>query len=262
MNITIFSKNRAAQLELFIRSFKTYVKNSDNYTLKIIYLYTEPQYEKGYDKLISMNFPNVSYTKEGNFAQNIIDSINISDPHIVFFSDDNIFKNHYEFYDEQMKIFNADKEILCVSLRLHPRLTYCYPQNIPQTPPKFMEYHTFYWPGQSGDYGYPMSVDGHIFRTAELYPILNMRNYANPTNLENFLVMNTIRLPKMICYDKSIIVNNPCNRASGTAGNIHGSIDLSELNTYFLEGKLITLDNIDGIENISCHQEIEIKYEN
>ena len=123
-----------------------------------------------------------------------------------------------------------------------------------------MENNTFYWRGQDGDYGYPMSVDGHIFRTKELYPILRGGKYANPTNFENFLVINSLRAPKMMCYDESIIVNNPCNRASGTAGNIHGSIDLSELNTYFLEGKLISLDNVDGIQNVACHQEIEIKY--
>lgn len=260
MNIIVFSKDRPPQLELFIRSFKTYVKNADNHTIKVIYLATNEQYILGYNKLMAMNYPNIIYVKEERFYENVLQLIDPTDEHIVFFSDDNIFKNKYDFYDKQMDIFNRDKDIACISLRLHPRLTYCYPQNIPQTPPKFDENYIFYWRGLPGDYGYPMSVDGHIFRTKDIYPALKRGRYPNPTMLENYLVMNTLRAPKMICYDKSIIVNNPCNRASSCAGNIHGTIELSELNSYFLEGKLISLDNIDGIENISCHQEIQIQY--
>ena len=261
MNIIIFSKNRAAQLELFIRSFKKYVKNADDYTLKIVYQPTEPQYEEGYKKLMGMDYLNIVYVKETNFHKNIVDFIDPTDGHIVFFSDDNIFKNEYDFYDEKMDIFNADKEIGVLSLRLHPRLTFCYSMNIPQPQPEFMENNIFYWRGQTGDYGYPMSVDGHIFRTEDVYPAIKNGYFPNPTMMENFLVGHSIRAPKMICYDKSLIVNNPCNRAATVHGNIHGNVDLSDLNKYFLEGKLISMENIDGIENTACHQEIEIIYE-
>jgi hypothetical protein len=70
-----------------------------------------------------------------------------------------------------------------------------------------------------------------------------------------------MRQPKMICYDKSIIVNNPCNKVQTVNGNIHGNVNTIDLNNNFLEGKIISMKNIDGIENISCHQEIEIIYE-
>jgi len=260
MNIIVFSKNRAAQLELFIRSFKTYVKDPEKYELRVIYLPTEPQYDDGYKKLIEMGYKNIVYVKETVFYQDIVNFIDSNDKHLVFFSDDNIFKNHIDFDDDYIKQFDVDKEIACISLRLHPKLTFCYPMNIPMTPPQFMIDNTFYWKGLPGDYGYPMSVDGHIFRTDELLPTLQRGRFPNPTMLENFLVGNTLHSPKMLCYDKSIIVNNPCNRASTCAGNIHGKVDLQELNRKFLNGQLISLDNIDGIENISCHQEIEIKY--
>jgi hypothetical protein len=262
MNITVFSKNRAAQLELFIRSFKKYVKNADNYSIKIIYLYTEPRYEEGYNKLIEMGYPNIQYIKETNFKQDVINCININKKHTVYFVDDNIFKNYFDFYDEQMRIFNEDNEIVCRSLRLHPRLKYCYPMNnLPMTSPKFMDHNVFYWTGLEGDYGYPMSVDGHIFRTEQIYPYIIHTPYSSPTMFEGYMAAQPIRLPKMICYDKSIVVNNPCNKVQTVNGNIHGNIQISDLNERFLAGQLISLDNIDGIENISCHQEIEIKYQ-
>jgi hypothetical protein len=62
----------------------------------------------------------------------------------------------------------------------------------------------------------------------------------------------------MICYDKSIIVNNPCNKVQTNNPNLHGSEDQQELNKSFLDGKIISLENIDGIDNISCQQEIKI----
>lgn len=262
MNIIVFSKNRAAQLELFIRSFKKYVKNADSYLIKVIYLYTEPRYEEGYNKLIGMGYPNIQYIKETNFKQDVINCIDLNKKHLVFFVDDNIFKNHFDFYDEQMNVFDTDPQILCRSLRLHPRLKFCYPMNnLPMTPPNFMEHNVFYWPGMVPDYGYPMSTDGHIFRTGQIYPYIVNGNYSNPNTFEGVMASQPMRLPKMICYDKSVIVNNPCNKVQTVNGNIHGNVQISDLNERFLAGQLISLDNIDGIENISCHQEIEIKYQ-
>ena len=261
MNIIVFSKNRAAQLELFIRSFNTYVKNYDDYVINVIYTYSDQQYERGYEKLMNMNYLNVNYIKETNFKQDIINCVNLKTKFLTFFVDDNIFKNHFDFFDNQMDMFIQDNEILCRSLRLHPRLTYCYPMAIPMRTPNFMEHNIFYWRGLDGDYGYPMSVDGHIFRTEQIYPYITNINYGSPTMFESFMSAIPMNLPKMICYDKSIIVNNPCNKVQIINGNIHGKVELSDLNKKFLDGQLISLDNIDGMENISCHQEIEIKYQ-
>lgn len=260
MNIIVFSKNRAAQLELFIRSFNTYVKNYENYAINIIYTYSDSQHKKGYEKLMNMNYLNVNYIKETNFKQDIINYVNLDKKFLTFFVDDNIFKNHFDFFDNQMEIFIQDKEILCRSLRLHPRLSYCYPMAAQMWPPNFMEHNTFYWRKLDGDYGYPMSVDGHIFRTEQIYPYIINMNYANPTMFEGFMSANPMNLPKMICYDKSIVVNNPCNKVQEINSNYYGKVKTSDLNEKFLNGQLISLDNIDGIENISCHQEIEIKY--
>lgn len=261
MNIIVFSKNRAAQLELFIRSFRKYVKNPDNYILKVVHHYTESHYAEGYKKLMNMNYPNVHYIKETNFWQDVVNCIDTTKKYITFFCDDDVFKNPVDFYDEQMKIFNEDKEIACRSLRLHPRLTYCYPMAISMRTPKFMENNIFYWTGQDGDFGYPMSLDGHIFRMEDIYPALVKFSFPNPTMLENMLVGQQLRAPKMICYNKSIIVCNPCNRVQTVCNNIHGNVDTKVLNDNFLLGKLISFQNIDGFENYSCHQEMEIIYE-
>ena len=262
INITVFSKNRAAQLELFIRSFKKYVVNSENYAIKVIYQFTDNQYELGYQKLFDMGHSNIIYVKETKFKQNVIDSIDLNNQYTVFFVDDNVVKSQFDFYDKQMDIFNNDNEILCRSLRLHTKLTVCYPEgkrNI--IPPKFLNDNVFYWKGEQGDYGYPMSLDGHIFRTEQIYPYIIKPYYVNPNTMEGAWASRPMNLPKMICYDKSIIINNPCNKVQTVNGNICGNVSTIDLNNKFLEGKIIGLSNINGIENTSCHQEIEIIYE-
>ena len=75
MNIIVFSKDRALQLELFIRSFNKYVKNFNNYTINIIYTYSNSQFEAGYNKLILMNYTNVKFIKEGDFKKDVINCI-------------------------------------------------------------------------------------------------------------------------------------------------------------------------------------------
>ena len=261
INITVFSKNRAAQLELFIRSFNKYVFNAENYMINVIYQFTDDQYRMGYEKLFGMMYSNVTYVKESNFKQNVIDTIDLNKKYTVFFVDDNIFKNPFNFYDEQMGIFDNDDEILCRSLRLHTKLTICYPEgNRHIKPPVFSDNNIFYWKGEQGDYGYPMSLDGHIFRTKQIYPYIIKPYYVNPNTMEGSWASRPMNLPKMICYDNSIIVNNPCNKVQTVNGNIHGNVSITDLNNKFLDGKLISLNNIDGIENSSCHQEIEMIY--
>lgn len=259
INIILFSKNRAMQLELFIRSFNKYVKNHNDYIINILYTFTDDNFKKGYDKLINMKHTNVNYIKEKSFRIDLINLIMINNKYTVFFVDDIIFKNHIDFYDDQMNIFKKDKNILCRSLRLHPNLTYCYAMGIDiKNQPHFYDNNIFYWKNQQGDYGYPMSVDGHIFRTDDILPIIKKIPFNNPNSFEGYMVINSLKLPKMICYVNSIVVNNPCNIVQTNNPNFHGNEDINDLNNNFLNGYIISLDNIDGLKNISCHQEIKI----
>ena len=210
---------------------------------------------------MNKDYLNTDYIKQTDFKYNVIGCINPSKNHTIFFVDDVIFKNYFDFYDKQMDIFNENKEILCRSLRLHPNLTFSYPERKPMKKPNFLENNIFYWRGQDGDYGYPMSLDGHIFRTQEIYSLIKHLNFNNPNILESNLATFPLNNPKMICYEKSIIVNNPCNKVQTVNNNIHGNVDPTKLNDIFLSGRVISLKNIDGIENISCHQEIDIIYE-
>lgn len=261
MNIIIFSLNRPAQLELLIRSMKFYFKEFSNFKIKILFKYTEPNFEKGYNKLFKLHpDENIIWSKENNFKNDLISLIDKQEKYTVFFVDDIVFKEPFSIEDEKFKYFDLHGDILCLSLRLHKKLTYCYPARVSMKSPDFNENNVFLWNNQSGDYGYPMSLDGHIFRTKDIFFYLIMLNYDGPNPLEAQMSFKPLPYPKMMCYDKSIILNNPLNKVQKWNNNVHGKVTAEEINKEFLEGKIIDLDTFKGYENISCHQEIPIKF--
>lgn len=256
INIIVFSKDRAMQLDLFIRSFQTFVKQQQLYDIKVLYTYSNGKFGLGYDKLIEKNYQNVHFKKENNFKEDVIGLINRENPYSVFFVDDDVFKEHFDFYDKQMDIFSWNEGILCRSLRLHKNLNYCYTLQLPIKPPAFGSDNVFTWRGLKGDYGYPMSLDGHIFRTKDILHHIDGLDYKNPNMLEGLMARHPGNKSLMICYDKSVIINNPINRVQNISKNIHGNISAEELNNRFINGEVIKLDNFIGFNNTSCHQEI------
>jgi hypothetical protein len=265
MNIIVFSKDRAMQLELFLRSFNKYVTNYVNYKINILYTFSNENFKLGYDKLMkkynylsSESNLSVNWVKETDFKSNLISLIDMNNNYIVFFVDDIVFKNPIDFYDEQMTIFENDPDILCRSLRLQPNFKYSYASKEIMTNPEFLEHNIYNWKDESGDYGYPMSVDGHIYRTKDIIPYILKLPYKNPNSFEGQMAIYPMLKPKMIIYDKSIIINNPCNKVQTNNPNFHGNISAEFLNNKYLDGYIISLENFDGIETETCHQEINL----
>jgi len=261
MNIIVFSKNRAGQLELFLRSIKKYFKDIEKFQIKILYLYTDEFFEKGYTKLIGMYKDlNILWVKEENFKIDLNILLDVSKKHTIFFVDDDVFKEPFSIEDKEFKIFEKNNDILCLSLRLHPNLTYCYTANVKQIKPVFDENNVFDWRGRTGDYGYPMSLEAHFFRTKDIIYYIRYINYNGPNPLESNMASQPLNMPKMICYKKSITMNVPVNKVQNWNNNLHGNISAEYINEQFLSGKIIDLSTFDGFENISCHQEVCLNF--
>lgn len=261
MNIIVFSKDRAAQLDLFLRSFNTYVKNADKYQIKILYTYSNNKFKQGYNILINKHInKNIIFRLEKDFKEDLIDLIYLL-KHTVFFVDDNIFIRDFDFYDSQQDIFEKDNSILCRSLRLNYYLDFCYAaRSYIKSIPVFDNNGCFYWKGCDLDYAYPMSLDGHIFRTKEILPKIKSLDFKNPNSLEGQLHIHRLNLPKMICYFDSKIVNLPVNRVQTNNFNYCGDITADSINEKFCSGSEIHLDMFDGMVNKSCHVEVKMRF--
>jgi len=261
VNIIIFSKNRANQLELFLRSMKFYFKEFSESTINVLYTYSDDNFKAGYDKLFTIHKDsNIKYIKETDvFKHHVLLLLNPEILYTVFFVDDIVFKNPFSLESKQFKLFSMNNDILTLSLRLHPNLTYCYAAGFRISPPSFDSNLLFKWYGQQGDYGYPMSLDGHFFRTNDILPIIKVISFNNPNSFESILSNYPLNRSKMICFEESIIINNPINKVQNFNNNFHGNISAEFLNDKFLDNYIIDLYDFKGLKNISCHQEIEIR---
>lgn len=265
MNIIIFSRNRACQLELLLRTFEVNFKEFYEEKIKVLYKAESP-YKESYSKI---RYDNVLFVKENEFKKDLLSLINKEEEFTMFLVDDIIFKNPFSLKDEIFEIFRKSNDILTLSLRLHPNLNYCYAAGIKLNPPVFMKDGSINWTKENpaGDFGYPMSLDGHVFKTIDILSILQIIPYKNPNSLEGMLAMvannpnSTFRSkPRLLMYNKSVLFNNPINIVQTNNTNKHGDISAEHLNEEFLNGKRIK-NIFKGLENLSCHQEENIEFE-
>jgi len=260
INICIFSRDRSCQLDLFLSSMKEFFLEYKNYKINVLYTYSNKEFEKGYNKLKEYH-TDINFILEKSFKSDVINIIDENNKYTIFFVDDIIWKNKFTLDSIEFKKFESDLHILCLSLRLHPNLTYCYTANLPMIKPKTYKDGMWYWKMEpADDYSYPMSMDAHFFRTEEILPLLKTLDYRNPNSLESVLSFNPLQKAKMSCFEESIIVNNPCNKVQTNNPNKHGDITSTDLNKEFLKGKRLDFEIYRGIKNISCHQELPIKF--
>jgi hypothetical protein len=109
-----------------------------------------------------------------------------------------------------------------------------------------------------------MSVDGHIFRYSDIFPLVQGIEFTSPNTFEVGLARNRIKArPLMTCYTESVVVNLPVNRVQddyekNRAGVEYG-ISTEELNVLFLAGKRVSLEPIYALKNNrGCHHELPL----
>jgi hypothetical protein len=195
-----------------------------------------------------------------------------NNPLTMFLVDDIIFKSHWSFEDEEIKSIEQNTLLLCCSLRLYEGITECYATNSPSEPPTFVKGNVWCWYGAKGDWGYPYSLDGNIYRTLDICHKLQNSEFLNPNQLEAVMNVNNMssvglgspsRPAYMICYKKdSKLVNIPANRVQDEFANRVGNImSPQEMNELFLTGNQISLDTVKDLANKTVHVELPIVWE-
>ena len=92
---------------------------------------------------------------------------------------------------------------------------------------------------RGGDYDYPFSVDGNIYRLADVLALLDGLTFANPTELEARAHEQRERLPfrEVAPVEPPCLVGVPANRVSVSSGMPHMGVDPFLLNERFLNGE-------------------------
>lgn len=268
----ILSKDRAAQLDLALKALKSNDGGIFS-TYSILYKASEDQFESGY-KCLKENYPGLNWVEQEDYYQNILELVDESHEFTTFFTDDDIFYRPINKRQIHIQDLFEDMDILaCLSLRLglntYIQDPYIGSQVIaPSSNFHYLDNDFIVWRWQDcppyGNFGYPLSVDGHIFRTNELKQILSDCRFNNPNQQEIAMQNQADRLPPlMACFEKSVVINTPLNRVQDTCLNRSGENfgqSAKEMNDRFIAGQRLDFNSIDFSNIIGCHQELEIKW--
>jgi len=262
--LIIFSKNRAAQLNLLLDSLK---KNAPLLFDKISVLYKtdNDEYLHGYQKVFDKHL-NVYFSDEKNFKNTLFQLIDDNIEATTFMVDDAVVYN--QILSRKIDIIKpVVEDYVIFSLRLGKNCNYSHPANLHYELGEHEidgEYMTFdYTKQQNGDFRYPLSTDGHIFNTKLIKDLLTEVNFSNPNTLEASLqrFVGTNSIPKMMkSFTESKLVSIPANLVNDSFNNRHGlefGISEKELNDKFLSGNEIDLISMQFSDINGPHKELK-----
>jgi hypothetical protein len=257
----IFSKNRAVQLYALIKSLLD--TKIGNCNVIVIYQATSPEHALSYDEVTNLIGDQAVFYDQNlysSFKNCLINVLKDNQSRKVFFLvDDIIFTEKVNYHD----IEKIDSSRYIFSLRMGAQLRYSYvvqkSQSLPQFFQKSNQYLSWHWLSGDFEWGYPLSVDGHVFNYDEVLIWASCLNYSAPNSLE--IAMQNLRpyyLFKLgACFKKSVIINIPVNKVQDEVANLHGSIHQDELLAAWQRGLCIDFKKFRGFENISTHQEAD-----
>ena len=263
MNLVVYSKDRPAQLELLLRSLKRYWNGWETLALTVVYTYSSDGFARGYERVLELH-PEPAYVCERDDARSFKElTLAVIDPDVeltAFLVDDDVFRRPFSLEAPEIEALRRDPSLACVALRLAPHVDYTYPLDR-LTPPRLDADRTWAWAEGDGYWDYPMSLDGHVFRTAELLPLLRELDFKNPNTLENELALRPLAAPRGICPAEAVVVNIPANRVQSAFPNRCGDVPPEALNVHFRSGALLALEPIAAVVNRGAHEEIPFAWE-
>lgn len=256
----IFSKDRAAQLDLLLRSLR---QNASHEATKVIWDASNREFLDGYRNLpVDPMSDLVELPFDIRLRRELMEC---PDPTVTFFCDDDIVFRRVPPHDLYLTFGTFSEDVLCFSLRLGSQNAQM------EWPSGRVSHDTTIWDWTKlprTDFGFPGSIDGHTFRVDDVLWMIEDRKIPNPTFLETVLAERCelfwAHRPLMACYEQQSVVGVPVNRVSESSGVPFGQkypADQAGLNKRFLKGQRICLDVLDFSGVDGCHTEIKFEWE-
>lgn len=262
IDVIIFSKNRPLQLYALLESLFSYTDASHVANVAVVYAYDD-LYTEALEE-VSSKFSNIVFIKQSNFKQDVASALfSSTNDYCTFLVDDIIFKNTISL-NNIVELLKNNPGLLTYSMRMGLHLNFCYPINKEQPIPDgsvISQTFVWNWMNAQGDWNYPLSLDGHVFKKSDVMSWISKINFKNPNQLEDFMQhAKTLGLPQhCACHVFSSIVNVPINRVQNEYANRCGEVDPASLLDVWRAGKKIDIEHTFKIINDSAHYPINIK---
>lgn len=256
LNLICFSKNRPMQLQATLDSLELHTKGFFN-NIDVLYK-SDDEFREGYE-ILKKRKPNVNFIEQSDFQKDLLGLFKYD--YTCFAADDDIF--YKDFNKGLFKEITED--VVCFSLRLGLNINYCYSNDRLNTINRYKDRGEFIklnWREQELDFGYPLSVVSHIFRTTQIKALSEKEAYNNPNQYESSLQRHLEGLQGNIAaYKQSRVFGVPANRVNDTHQNRNGLTNpysTEELNKMYLDGKIIKIDK--DFDITACQQEIQYEF--
>jgi len=288
----VFSKDRACQLDFLLTSLIQ--KGNELFDISVLYEHSNDSFKAGYSRL-KEKYPSLNWVEETDFQKDTTDLITKGGDLVCFFVDDNILYRKIEADEEVITKLFDNRDVFCLSLRLGANTIiqneYVMQECVIPLRGEFVNetFLVWNWIAQcehcraplTGNYAYPFSVDGHIFKKSLVEKLLlgfDEMDERGVRVVNHPLVFDTpnafegriwdkgwevsVMPKKMSSFQESMVVNIPLNLV-GSSENMSGQkfgVSLEELNQKYLAGSDPDLDNMDFSNVQGCHQEIQLKF--
>jgi hypothetical protein len=260
----VFSKDRALQLHALLSSYLE--KVAPPVPVYIMYQTSTLSHQKSYEEVIEIfskkNFIFKKQKSDDSFRSDLTLLLeSVHSEKIFFLVDDVLFIEDFDIQD--FVKFDTDKFV--PTLRMGLNLNKCYTLQTNQPVPEFMtdmikddDKITWQWDRGIYDWSYPLSLDGHFFSAQEIKTMIPLIDFSAPNTLEDQLqhFKRFFMFRKGVAYNKSRIVNIPCNKVQNENKNIHGNRHQDYLLEQWQKGYQMDYRQLYGFNNTSAHQEI------
>jgi len=272
----VFSKDRALQLHGLLSSYLEQV--SPLQPITVLYDASTDSHRQAYEAVIDTfqdvsiiefvdqkdSRPNSVPKDFGQFKAALLNILLASKAGKVFFLVDDLVFIEPVNMDELLLL---DTERFVPSMRMGVNLSKCYVVNKNMPLPEFMDAGdgasgmvSWEWSAGELDWGYPLSVDGHLFDRREIAAMAALLSFSAPNSFEDRLQLFRpfFKSRQGIAYRKSRIVNIPCNRVQNEINNRFGVAHQDDLLEKWHNGYQMDYQKLYGFNNDSVHQEVHL----
>lgn len=261
----VFSKDRPLQLAALLASYAELVK--DPPPLHVVYRASDERYRAAYEEALRTTAaPLGEVVAERRFRDDLLALLDrMTATRVFFLVDDIVFVRPVDL----APLLALDPARYVPSLRLAPHLTRCYTHAKAQPVPAFLDgaapgegLLAWRWRDGALDWSYPLSVDGHLFSTAEIRLLAHGTRFVAPNSFEGALQEHREHfLDRLgVCFRESRIVNVPVNKVQGEFENRFGNVDAATLLEVWRSGRRLDHRRLYGLVNESAHQELELAF--
>lgn len=263
LNIVIFSKDRALQLDSLLQSIKDHFLIPVE-SIVVLYLPTNAKYAAGYEMLKGKNIiDRLHWVEDIAFRNNLISICSgfAAESNIMFLVDDNIV---FRQFNDLPLLGLLSKRHLFISLRADRRyVTDRVPQFVREQ--RFLEWkwRAFFEKHGNSTWHYPFSVDGNIFRTSDVTRLLRSISFKAPNSLEANMQRRQEALwlwPRRFALAPlhAVLFNNPLNSVQTEGRTWNAGLSIEDMNNKYLEGWRIDNSVLYAVTPESTHHYVPL----